>query len=712
LYLPQVESWTSNSFLARAAVEVKAASAKEPQVGVVWFEAHGSVDHSNRVVTLDRMAITRGSFPDTPDNGSNALAIVREVLPGGARTVSLDYLITALGFNRAAAREGAAGLKNDPPEIVWVTNRTVLIRVDGEPVLRPVAGSSLERVINTPALLVRNKTNPRFYLEGGSRWYAADSIGGPWSLVQNLPAQVASLDPTNTPSSAPADDPPPQIMVTTKPAELLMTVGPPDYRRITDTSLQYIADSDSQVFFDSDARMAYLLISGRWFKSASLRGPWTYVSPRDLPADFAKIPPNSPQAIALASVPDTRQAEMALVAGTVPTTATVSRKTTTLKLTYDGEPEFKPIEGTKMTYAVNAQVPVIKSGDKYYAVDNAVWFTATSATGPWEVADEVPEEIYTIPPSSPVYYATFVRVYDADDENVETGYTSGYQGSYEQDGTTVYGTGWDYQPWTGNDYYGWGWSWGYCYYYVPWYQWWLWRPGWGGNGELRAALIENIYDRWQTPGVTPHDRTEGALANRAQQRQGSSGFPALYGRFQGSTRPAALSPPANTLALNPYARPETPIRTGDMPHGAQLLTTLRQSPGGGRDLYASPDGNVYRRQQDGWYRSQAGGKWSYAGPIQGQLERASANGGRGVQPGALGAGYRVNPGAGAGAARPGLGDRVPDTGNRLQARQVADLERQYYARNIAQMRAQNFNRANYSRPANVSRPAVRTGGRR
>ena len=343
---------------------------------------------------------------------------------------------------------------------------------------------------------------------------------------------------------------------------------------------------------------------------------------------------------------------------------------------------------------------MIRSGDHYYAVDEGVWFEAESPTGPWQVAAEVPEEIYTIPPSSPVYYATFVRVYDADEENVETGYTSGYLGAYEEDGTLVYGTGWDYEPWYGEEYYGWGWTWGYCYYYVPWYQWWVWRPWWNESGGLRAALIENIYDRWQSrPGVTPHDRA-GIAADRAQ-RPSFSGFPALYGRFRGSARPAALAPPAHTLALNPHSRPATAPRSREIPRGAQLLSSVRKSPGAGRDLYASPDGNVYLRKPDGWYRRQAGGNWSYFAPTQGQIGQGqiatARNGKQASNPGV----NRISPGAGNPSAR----QRVPDAGTRADAQQLAELERQYYARSLAQMRTQNV------RPANVARP-VRGGGRR
>jgi hypothetical protein len=708
LYLPQVERWTTNWFVARAVVEVKPARATEASAGVVWFEAHGSVDRSNRIVTLDRFDITKARFPDAPDNGSNALAIVRDVIPSGARTVSLDYLITALGFEQAAARQGPHGLNHTPPDIVWTTNRAVLVVIAGEPVLHPVPGAALERVVNTPALLVRDNASGRFYLAGTGQWFAADALPGPWSLVQVPPAEVAALASAKPEgASAPAGEPAPRIIVSTRPAELLMTDGLPNFISIRGTALQYAADTDNQLFFHNTERMAYLLLSGRWFKAASLNGPWSYVAPHDLPDDFARIPPNSPQAAVLASVPGTSQAELALVANLVPTTATVNRHNTKIELAYDGEPQFKPIEGTDMSYAVNAQLPVVHTGESYYAVDNGVWFAAASPTGPWQVATEVPEEIYTIPPGSPVYYATFARVYDADTNNVEVGYTAGYTGAYEDDGTMVYGTGCDYEPWySATTYYGWGWTWGYGYAYLPWYGWWTWRPWWNERGGLRAALIDNIYNRWQPGvGVTPHDRVAGAVAN-VSQRQGFAGYPAVYGRFQGATRAAALTPPANTLVLNPYSRPKTPAHAGDIPHGAQLLTSVRQSPGGGRDLYASPDGNIYQRRSDGWYHRQAGGNWSFCAPAQGTIERGQVASARGAQAGA-GQAYRINAGQNAPAARTQMrGDRVPNAGSETRAQDVAALDRQYYARALGQMRAQNV------RPTrNVIRPA-RGGGRR
>jgi hypothetical protein len=758
LHLPEVESWTSNSFRARAAVEVKLAKTKTDLLGVVWFEAHGTVDHSNRLVTLDTIEITKPRFTDAKASESNALSAVRDVLPSGARTVSLDYLVVTLGFARAAGRQGVHGLKHDAPNIIWSTNRAVLILIDGNPILRPISGSSFQRVINTPALLVTDPSNRKFYLAGEGRWFSADAISGPWSAVQVLPADLAALskDPAQHPPLPQTEDNP-RIVVSTSPAELLMTRGLPVFNSIKGTRLQYASNSDSQLFFDSTQRDVYLLLSGRWFKAKSLHGPWNYVAPHDLPSEFAKIPRGTPQALVLASVPDTPEAELAIIANSVPSLATFNRREAVIQLSYDGEPKFQSIEGTAMRYAVNAQLPVIHCENKYFALDNGVWFLAPSPTGPWEVAMEVPEEIYTIPPSSPVYYATFAEVYHSSDDEVEAGYTPGYTGAYEDDGTMVYGTGWEYQPWSGDDYYGWGWTWGYNYVYVPWYQWWVWRPWWYEAGGLRSAVIENIYDRWQgRNGISHYDSlsssssragsaerapsadrapsaprapsagsaptAEGAgsaeragsaaragSAERAPSAERASsdipGYPALYGRFKGTREAVAMAPPANTLALNPYSRPKSSVRPGEIPTGAQLLTSIQQTPGAGRELYASPDGNIYRRNNDGWYRREAGGGWSYIAPTEARIgqERPTAErGGRSVS--GSGTAYRPIADASNPGGRQGLRGDVPSSESVARRQEVATLERQYYARALAQMRSQNWRGANnFSRPNRASR---------
>ena len=61
------------------------------------------------------------------------------------------------------------------------------------------------------------------------------------------------------------------------------------------------------------------------------------------------------------------------------------------------------------------------------------------------MATEVPSAIYTIPPTSPVYYVTYVRIHSVTPETVVAGYTPGYMGVVvSADGTVVYGIGYVY----------------------------------------------------------------------------------------------------------------------------------------------------------------------------------------------------------------------------------------------------------------------------
>ena len=69
-----------------------------------------------------------------------------------------------------------------------------------------------------------------------------------------------------------------------------------------------------------------------------------------------------------------------------------------------------------------------------------------SPNGPWVLAASVPQVIYTIPPTSPMYNVTYVKVYAATPAAVTYGYTSGYMMGFVTAGVVVYGTGYYYPP--------------------------------------------------------------------------------------------------------------------------------------------------------------------------------------------------------------------------------------------------------------------------
>ena len=109
----------------------------------------------------------------------------------------------------------------------------------------------------------------------------------------------------------------------------------------------------------------------------------------------------------------------------IPTTARVANGSITPTVSYAGEPQFSPVEGTNLAYAANTNDTVLKVGDAYFLLQDGVWFVGQSPAGPWQVAREVPEEIYRIPPSSPLYNVTYVRVYQTEPEAVWYSYTTG-----------------------------------------------------------------------------------------------------------------------------------------------------------------------------------------------------------------------------------------------------------------------------------------------
>ena len=111
--------------------------------------------------------------------------------------------------------------------------------------------------------------------------------------------------------------------------------------------------------------------------------------------------------------------------------------------------------GRRSPTSSNSSEPVIQvAPNAYYAVVAGVWFTAAQFTGPWTIATSVPAVIYTIPPSSPIYYVTYVRIYEATPQYVYVGYTPGYLGTVVSPyGTVVYGTGYAYSPWIGTVWY-------------------------------------------------------------------------------------------------------------------------------------------------------------------------------------------------------------------------------------------------------------------
>ena len=531
VYQPQIGQWPGDQIQGRFAMAVRPAGTTNETYGVVFFTARTEIDKVNRLVTLEDFQVTKVDFPTQTSKQKQYSTLIQAELPKAAKTIPLDHLEAVFAVSADITKAKIQQVKNEPPRIIYTTQPSLLILVDGPPVFKPLV-STYERAINTTAILLLN-TNVAalsYYLFAASNWYSAPSIEGPWTVDSRLPSDInTALDAALATRQADPMYPkqalaaPLTVYVSTTPAELLQTTGVPNMLSISGTDLLYISNTDSAIFYYLNDASYYVLISGRWFKARSLYGPWAFVPGGHLPADFLRIPPDSPKANVLASVPGTPMAHEAVIVNSIPQTATIERDKAKLAVNYAGAPGFAPIDGTPLRYATNTTTPVVEvNPTAYYACEGGVWFVAPAPAGPWAVALSVPPVIYTIPVACPIHYVTYAYVYGSTPGYVYVGYTPGYMGTVVAPGdVVVYGTGYYYPPVIlGTTYvcypltYGYGWGMavgaatGFAFGFCAGASWGCWaEPHWGCYGWAYPAgwsyahincNAVNCYTHWGT----------------------------------------------------------------------------------------------------------------------------------------------------------------------------------------------------------------------
>src|SRR6185295_1265746 len=396
-----------NHLSARAAVAVTRPGEKDPRYGVIELTARTDIDKAADVATLSALRVTKTAVPGATEKETEGyLATLRGAMTRQSWPVSVQALQANLAVTQARSRQKGLEVKNDPPRILFRTTPSLLVMIDGKPELREVKDSlGLQRVVNTQAVILLESSS--YYLWALGRWWQASALDGEWKAGPLALAQLdrardalgKNFDPLEGKDGdgKPLFEPgvTPQFIVASEPTELLQAKGEPKFSPIPRTQLLYMANSSNDIFMETGTQAYHVLISGRWFSAKSLDGPWSFVPGKQLPPDFARIPPEHPMADVLMSVPGTPQAREAAIANQIPQTATVQRDVQPTPIAYEGgAPQWKPIEGTPLSYAPNTASPVIRVDEKtYYTVQNGVWFSATAPAGPWKVAAAVPAVI-------------------------------------------------------------------------------------------------------------------------------------------------------------------------------------------------------------------------------------------------------------------------------------------------------------------------------
>jgi len=626
VYQPQPDTLAGNQLAARSAISIQKPGEEDPEFGVVWMDARLVTDRDDRMAAIDDIEVTRVAFPGSTEAQQDSLArLLEHEIVSWDMDISMDRLLTTLEL-AATRRRAAEGLSMEPPVILFRQEPAILVTIDGEPRLQQIEGTDLMRILNTAFTIIFDQDARTYYLAAGEDvWYSAPEYQGPWSLTGQVPSDVAALAPEAPEDEEPADDPeaedeepgpPPAIVVATEPTELIVIEGEPEYTPISGTDLMYITNSESDVLLDLESARYFVILSGRWFTSASYEGPWVNVPADQLPDRFAQIPGDSEMGHVKVSVPGTIEANEAVMENQIPQTSAINRNTE-FSVEYDGDPEFAPIEGTSMTYAVNTADQVIKVGNEYFACHEAVWYESRSATGPWTVADKIPVEIYDIPADNPMYNTTYVHIYDSTPEVVYVGYYPGYTGSYVYNSTIVYGTGWYYPGWYRRYYYPRPATWGFHVRWNPWYGWsfgfsystgpfnfyigrgsWY-RGGWWGPGRYRG-YHRGYHRGWH----------QGARAGyRAGYRAGSN----------------------QAKRNNIYNRQENVAR--NVPNDrAPGQARARPAEGRPNNVYSDRDGNVFRENTNGTWDQKTRDGWQTNDAVTRDAARdRTAQGGADVQ---------------------------------------------------------------------------------
>lgn len=661
VFQPQIDAWEGYTTLRfRAAIAVTPAGRATPVYGILKGQASTAVNWQDRSVFVFGPTYEPLHFPAaSADDVAACTAVAMKVAdPGKTWELSLDRVLA--GLEQTKEKQRPVDVNLDPPPILYADHDAILVVFMGPPQFKPIPGSSLMFATNTNWPVVMDPKGGRTYLLDDGSWLTApDVMNGPWTAATTLPDDLYRLPDDdnwkrvkqNVPGHLPTVMP--TVFVKAQPSELVLTQGDPQLVMVPGTSLFYVRNTSSDLFLDVSSGSYYLLASGRWFSAPGLAGPWAAAT-KTLPADFAKIPIDSPKADVLASVPGSPQAEEAVLMASIPKTAQVDRAKTTIVVTFDGAPKFAPIQGADgVSVAQNTTDVVLQVGNAFYCCRDGIWFQAAAAAGPWAVCVTVPPAIYTIPATSPYHNVTYCYVYQSTPTTVSVGYTAGYTGAYVAAGLLMFGAGywvgqqaasswwatpyaaWHYPP----SYYAYGTAAHYSYYNGSYVRGASYYGPYGGAGyEARYnpstgtyARGAGVYGPYAGAGtVAAYNPATGATA-RGAAAYGPYGAVGAASGYNPSTGRGAATYQQST----PYGSwGQSAVTNGDQwartAHSSTAWGTTGawQTSGGGAgavhqgatgntgvaktangNVYAGHDGNVYKYDQGSGWQKNTGSGW-------------------------------------------------------------------------------------------------------
>jgi hypothetical protein len=181
---------------------------------------------------------------------------------------------------------------------------------------------------------------------------------------------------------------PPKIFVSESPAALMIIDGEPIKVSIEDTRLEYVVNTNWDLFWDTKKSHWYVLNEKTWQRSDVLLGA-EWETAKNLPRDFKKIPQEK-------NWEDVQQALPAKKPAKEPPRILVSDQPAELIL-LKGPPETEAIAETGIDYLSNTESDLFVYDSTFYYLVSGRWFSARSLDTDWAAVDSLPAAFAEIP---------------------------------------------------------------------------------------------------------------------------------------------------------------------------------------------------------------------------------------------------------------------------------------------------------------------------
>jgi hypothetical protein len=185
---------------------------------------------------------------------------------------------------------------------------------------------------------------------------------------------------------------PPRIVVSTEPARLMLIDGPPALAGIPATSIEFVVNTDWDVFHDRKSDRWYVLDQGAWLEGNMLAsGDWRTTS--ELPRDFLSLQVSPDWPRVAAAMPPVEPAER-------PARIVISYEPTEL-IVVEGEMQFEAVGGGGLEYVRNTGSDLFRLDGRFYYRAAGRWFTTRDVDRKWYPVKTLPRAFAEIPAGHP-----------------------------------------------------------------------------------------------------------------------------------------------------------------------------------------------------------------------------------------------------------------------------------------------------------------------